>query len=362
MIHSKYSWAEIIGNLVKTLICLVLLTLPLSASAAIVVTANYSNTAYASGFSGLSTIKNGLFADITGIDNDSPPAQYGLNFFTHSSNNSFVFLQNLFCVGTCATYSLTTVTLTLTNTGSTAETMRFDSEITPGHLASIGSNPNAQGMFDFDVTQTTGGSTHTLYSADGLTNATTTGITTSDGSAFNGLTKSTNGATYDVLDWSATNLNLLLDTILPGQTSTLTYRSLVSTTTTTSQCTDIIDCGGVQVAFGDPRRNGGGADSVMASVMAASAMALDDTDLTPVINPDYALAVVPFSIVSPDSPLPPEPPVLATPTYGPLFIPSPSPEPAGWMLLIVGFGMVGAVLRRRQPSRYAATGSRVPLA
>jgi hypothetical protein len=364
MTNFKASCTNLAGNLVKTLICSVLLTAPMAASAAIVVSANYSNTTYASGFSSLSTPQNGLFADMTSSTN-APPAQYGVNFFTNSSNESFAFLQNLYCVGTCSTYSLTTVTLTLTNTGSAAETMRFDSEITPGHLASIGNNPDAQGLFNFDVTETTGGSTRTLYSADGLASYSANGlvtgptasITTSDGNAFNGLTESTDGATYDALDWSATNLNLLLDTILPGQTSTLTYTSLVSTTTPNSQCTDIADCAGVQVVFGDPRNTGGGTTGSASSAV-ASALAMS-IELTPVINGNFGFAVVPFSIVSADSPLPPEPPLSPPVYYGPLFIPSSTPEPASWMLLIAGFGMVGAALRHGRPWKSLRTGRRV---
>jgi hypothetical protein len=96
--------------------------------------------------------------------------------------------------------------------------------------------------------------------------------------------------------------------------------------------------------FGDPRRNGGGVGIALAGAMAF------DAELTPVINGDYALAVVPFSIVSVDSPLPAEPPVLTPRAYGPLFIPSPSPEPASWMLMIAGLGMAGAILRHRRRS------------
>jgi hypothetical protein len=119
------------------------------AGAAVVVTDNASGTVYGTSFLGSPATQSGNAATITasgGIGGSA--AEIGLKFTTTSSNSSFYFLQAQYCGGKCTTYALTTVTLTLTNTGTEAETMRFDSQITPGHLATIGNSPNAKAVFD----------------------------------------------------------------------------------------------------------------------------------------------------------------------------------------------------------------------
>lgn len=274
------------------------------------------------------------------------PAEYGLDVTTTSSADQFFFLHNQYCVGKCTLYTMTTVTILLQNSGDSATTMRFDSQITAGHLARQGLNDTSSAIFDFDVTQTTNGVAHALYSADGIASAAKTEITTSDGVGFNGLTRSSNGAAWEVLDWSPTNLNLLLDAIPAFGSSTITYTSMTRTSTSTSQCADLTNCTGVQVAFGDPRNNGGSAN-----FMARSSGGTDDlfaASLAPVIGRRFGAAAVTADVVDPETPLPPTPKVLPRLTYGAPFTSQLSavPEPGRWVMMIGGLMLVGIGLRR----------------
>lgn len=339
----------------RSLMGIVALAVGVDAHAVVIVTASTSNTTFGYGFLGTPFIEEAPALSVrVGGDVAGFPAEFGVDFTTTATNDAFYFLQNHYCVGKCTTYALTTVSLLLTNIGLEAEAARFDSQITPGHLARQGINTSSTATFDFDVVQTTGGTDHTLYSADGVANASKVEITTSDGKKFNGLVRSDNGDAWNVLDWSATNLNLLLDSIPAGGTSVLTYRSVVRTQTTSSSCADITDCNGVQLAFGDPRNNGGGPSI---STLAFSDSIGAKQKLTQVIGRLYDAAPVTTDVVAADAPLPPEPKVLARVTYGAPFVSQANPpsvaavpEPTGWLTMITGFGLLGATLRRRPAS------------
>ncbi|QXQ08343.1 PEPxxWA-CTERM sorting domain-containing protein [Sphingosinicellaceae bacterium] len=92
-------------------------------------------------------------------------------------------------------------------------------------------------------------------------------------------------------------------------------------------------CDGAQVCFGDPRNSGG--------ITGRSAFRAPTANLEPVIGQACGIASISFSVVPSDSPLPTTPPVLPPVVYA-------LPEPSTWAMLIVGFGLSGAVMRRRQ--------------
>lgn len=317
------------------------------------------NTRYGYGFLGAPFVAQGVpslsvrdGSNVGGII----PSEFGLDFTTTSSADSFFFLHNQYCVGRCTIYTMTEVTIMLRNESDT-EPMRFDSQITAGHIARFGTHEFASASFDFEVTQKVGdGAARQLYWAEGEASYQQTNITTSDGVAFNGLTRSSNGDAWEVLDWSATNLNLILDAIPLGGTSTLVYRS---TTFTESQftaglptCTDLSNCYGVQVAFGDPRNDGG----VQALRSGDFGPLNADPSLAPVIGRLYDASGITVAVVDADSDLPPQPMAQPGVTYGAPFASQVNavPEPATWMTMIAGFGMVGWSCRRPAAKACAA--------
>jgi hypothetical protein len=98
-------------------------------------------------------------------------------------DDAFYFLQNNYCIGYCQVSATTTTTVTLTNDSDAAVDLRFDSEITAGHIAFQGNNANSSASFNFSVKQD-GAS---LYSASGTATAGQVQINTPLGLDFNGL-------------------------------------------------------------------------------------------------------------------------------------------------------------------------------
>lgn len=276
-------------------------------------------------------------------------AESGVNYTATASDDSFFFLHDNYCVGTCATYSQTAISFTVTNQDSVALDLRFDSLITPGHIAWVAGLSEVSASFTFDVTQTVGRETVSLYSTNGGVNSDGIFLNTSDQRPFNNLVASRVPGEYEVLDWSATNLNLNLATLGAGESTTITYfatyRSLG-----TAACVDILDCPGAQVVFGDPRNNGGVTNRAPAFTGLDSGVPPQ-----PVIGAPYDPYRIPYAVVLASSPLPGNPPRITPPPYGLLFRPDvlPVPEPGTWAMLIAGVGAVGGVARRRRPARAA---------
>jgi hypothetical protein len=269
-------------------------------------------------------------------------SEVGVNYTATADKAGFFFLHDNYCVGSCSTYSQTVITFTITNNGDGPVNLRFDSQITPGHIAQIFGDAPMEGSFDFTVRQTIGRETATLYSADGGVNS--DGIYLNTGNlAFNGLTdtQDPNGR-WHVLDWSTTNLSVPLLQLSGGQTTTLTYTATYGVNAA-AECSDVLSCQGLQVVFGDPRNNGGVNLRLDGS---------DDADdaLYPVIGRVYDPHLVLAQIVPDDAPLPNQPEALPPTNYGPLFDPRAIgvPEPATWAMMIGGFGIVGGSLRRRR--------------
>ena len=274
-------------------------------------------------------------------------SELGINYTGTADSSGFFFLHDNLCVGICGTYSETVITFTLSNAGDGTESLRFDSQITPGHMARIFGSRGMAAGFQFTVTEVKEGfDDNTLYSASGT--VTSSGIDLDQGGLnYTGL-KTTTGAGFEVLDWGATNLNLLLNPLRSGETTKVIYRATYMSRGT-DQCANIFECSGVQVVFGDPRNNGGVIDA-----FADFGLGSDADPKIAVIGGDYQPFFVPARFVNADAPLPEQPGDFTAPNYNTLFVSRAAiPEPANWAMMILGFGAAGAAMRRRTQVSFA---------
>ncbi len=287
---------------------------------------------------------------------------------TLGPNGSFFFLHNLYALGTGAASMETILDIKLTNMGSQTAFLRFDSLITPGHIAFQGNNPFHSVEFGFRVEQFGTGTVQfdtpalaQLYWARGsLTSAgpSRTSIRTSDNRQFNNFTDyQDQGRT--AFDWSSTPLNLDLLPIAPGATHTLRYTNQTFVTGTGGLCLTGLGCEGVQVAFGDPRNDGSSVEMAAGDDFSAfsafsTAASLGDQ---PLIGRRFGPLSGGFArVVEQGAPLPvlDVPPVDANYDWLPLVdgMAAPGvPEPGSWLMLITGFGLIGARQRRLRPGR-----------
>lgn len=274
-------------------------------------------------------------------------AEYGINYIGEVNNQSgsFYFLHNNYCVGTCGTVSQTVINFTIRNDGRTDEALRFDSLITPGHLARFGFSDASEAGFRFTVTQDPDTIGRQLYEATGYVSPGTMNVETPNGAGLNGL-RQIEGDGWTVVDWGATNLNLNLGTLAAGQSTVVRYEASYYSRTS-NVCLDLTDCSGVQVVFGDPRSNGGG-------VNLRTFAALASEPVRDVIDPLYKGYATSFAIVAADAPLPGQPDAMPELRYGNTFTPagktpvSPVPESATWAMMLLGFGIIGTALRNRR--------------
>ncbi|MBW8882715.1 MAG: PEP-CTERM sorting domain-containing protein [Asticcacaulis sp.] len=244
-----------------------------------------------------------------------------------ANDASFFFLHNIQCQGFCSVGVTTVVTDTITNTGSSAVSLRLDSNITAGHLGLVQNAKTASaGIFQFDVSQTTGGTGHQLYQALGQISSSGASISTSDGSTFHDLA-GYQDASQIGLDWAETDLSLLLDTLAPMQTTTVTYTS-VTYLNSYGICSNYDLCDGVQVAFGDPRNKGG---IIGLSKIFSPGDALNPQPVGWVLNRGFNMARVRMDIVNLSA----------------------VPEPGSWAMMMVGFGLIGTAMRRRGATKTA---------
>lgn len=127
--------------------------------------------------------------------------------------------------------------------------------------------------------------------------------------------------------WDATDIVIPLNALLEqGQSQVIEYRTRV-TSRTRASCINDITCLVAYSGFGDPIGRGGGADLAFASFGGVQANAIN-TITGIVFDPQ---TFTPFRFVDND----------------------PVPEPATWMTLILGFGFLGAALRRRRVPSYS---------
>lgn len=300
------------------------------ASAAVNVT-SATVTSYTYGFYNATIPKTGI-GNVNTIDVDlaDPLSQVSLDTVSTSSGGSFYFLHNDYCLGQCYISATTVTVLSIANIGSEAVDLALDSQITAGYMAfqsseGLGTDNNTRAGFNFTISQqttdTTGASVlaaHQLYGANGQASGDNFFIDTSDGVDFSGLV-ATDYGTARYFEWDPTALNLGLGLLLPGYTTTIIYQSTTQVSAN-SACQDLTACDGAQVAFGDPRNNGGVTGFALLSVM-------DQPVIGRQFDPANLKIVVRTSAV---------------------------PEPATWAMLIFGFGFAGGLMRRRLTTGVAA--------
>jgi hypothetical protein len=136
--------------------------------------------------------------------------------------------------------------------------------------------------------------------------------------------------------WDATNIfPTFLDTLNPGDTGLLTYETDVSSFTH-SFCLADGSCLQAYSGFGDPIGRGGVIDSSARSPLGGFSFGSLGAPIVQGIN------------FTPSS--------FNVPTFGPdgvlTFQQAGVPEPATWMTMILGFGLLGTALRRRRVLAY----------
>ena len=269
------------------------------------------------------------------------PSQLGIEASSITgANGGFSFEQNLYRQGPGSAQVDSVLVDTITNNGPDPVTLRFDSQITPGHIAALGNDSSNVVNFEFVVLQDDAfGNLNVLYRANGavMPNGSPY-IQTSDNVPFNGLHSYSEG-TGRALDWSATNLDLTLQPIAAGASSYVRYETITYVTGGVA-CLSLSSCEGTQVAFGDPRNDGGVSNAPSQGLFALSRLEAPSATV-PLIGELFDPHTIPLDFVTLDTPLPPTPPVLPAPNY------AATPEPSTWALLLAGFGAVGAMRRRR---------------
>ncbi|WP_228242593.1 PEPxxWA-CTERM sorting domain-containing protein [Porphyrobacter sp. GA68] len=302
------------------------------------------------GQSGSGSNAGGVQDIFRSVNSGTGVSEMGLSLTGTLSNGNFFFLHNGTCVGDCTLTLTTNITFTLENLGTSPVNLRFDSQITPGHLANSFLQPlnNARALFNFEVAQDPGLRQGILYTAAGTATTAPPIVATSDGQAFNGFNVQNNAPDWTVADWSATNLSVLLAPLGAGERTNLYYRSTLTITTTQTDCADPTLCQSFQVAFGDPR-NQGAILSARSAFAPSSLMAFAVDDLNPAVGAIYDPFRVSYRFVPVGSP-PQAPPQ----TFGPISYDvnyrgqtGAVPEPATWALMLLGFGAVAAFMRRR---------------
>jgi hypothetical protein len=299
-----------------------------------------------------------------------PSSQLGVDYTGQATKDSFYFLHNDYCVGQCQITSSTNIRFEVSvDDAGNLEGLRFDSLITPGHLAlvGIGSYENTAASFDFTVSRTnisadgTVGRPTELYSATG--NSDVFGLrVTADGvtDPFTDTRKGDNGGAGQYYDWSATPLGVELGGIFTGQTFFVDYTASY-TVKSFNTCVDIQNCNAAQVIFGDPRNTGGGTENA-ARMLFANDPTIDG-GVHAVITRDYEASLIPFAFMASGSDRtietpPPNAPITYVGNYIPSLIDTAGtsgvPEPTTWMTMILGFGVIGGALRRRVGRRITA--------
>jgi hypothetical protein len=289
------------------------------------------------------------FADL--IEGDNGFQRNGIALTSYVDGGNFFFHHNIYSQGGGFIEMFTRLTITLTNTGDTEALLRFDSLITPGHIALQGSNENNGALFNFTVTQNSGSGIVNLYQAYG-------NIQAFEGSSefpLEGYVVTTNGDLKNMsnyssegrlgFDWDATPLNLALQPIGPGETHVISYENLTAAFSG-GVCATLLGCEGTQVAFGDPRRDG-------STSQRSGSASLDSTTESFIGRTFSSFSLATPEIVSVDAPLPDDPGIFhVVPDYASLpavdaVAVGAVPEPASWLMLIIGFGLVGTMMRRR---------------
>jgi len=276
------------------------------------------------------------------IEGDNGFQRNGIALTSYVDGGNFFFNHNIYSQGGGVTQIFTRLTITLTNTGDAEASLRFDSLITPGHIALQGVNSSNIASFYFEVTQSRGVEKEfQLYQAVGYLDTDPNQeeyVRTTDGELKN-FSKYRSGDRVGY-DWDATPLNLALRPILPGETHVISYYNSTSVSSG-GVCVTLLGCEGTQVAFGDPRRDG-------STSRRSDGISLASTNESFIGRTFGSFSLPAPQIVNVEEALPPEPESFLVPTnYESLPAVDSVPEPASWLMLIIGFGLVGTVMRRR---------------
>ena len=162
--------------------------------------------------------------------------------------------------------------------------------------------------------------------------------------ALSGFVKESPDGSNDFIGFQWGVTDILVDfepglLLAPGESATLTYETIVQSTSN-SRCFSNA-CLISYASFGDPiSRSGGGGGSTLGSMMASASNSLGFTAGSNSIGTDpNGILFGQFAFVMPQF-------QNGRLTY--VLDPTSVPEPDSWALMIAGFGLVGASLRRRR--------------
>jgi hypothetical protein len=254
----------------------------------------------------------------------STPSAVAIDYHaTISSRGAFDFLHNAQCFGYCDARIDTIIQSSITNLGTEALRLRFDTLVLPGHIGIGGTATALRAGFHLEIFESSVANAQpgqapgpqatpaNLYEMKGEVNGLGFADISGTGAPFNGLKYYENGLDRG-FEWNATALSLFLTPIAPGETRLVSFvtSSFVATVRGCALESDGF-CSGAQAAFGDPRNDGGGGG-------------FSATDNLFAAFPSF-MRFVPLN-----SPLP-----------------GAVPEPASWAMMIFGIAAIGGVMRRR---------------
>ncbi len=262
-----------------------------------------------------------------------------------TSGGGFFFEHDLVGNGSSSATERTFLDVTITNNGP-AQSLRFDSQVTPGHLSArdaLGSSASSLARFQFSI---------------GLLNARvrlyelgatlfTDGLSLQSNGPFTGL-NGYNDQTIGnerVIDWGATNIELELGRFRANETRTYRYDLLSAVDIRSASEGFAPSCNAAQIAAGDPRSGGGGvARPISRGPVARGAdeaqPSCEPFRVNPIIGLPFDQFLTYIHIVPAGSPPEPAPPPPAPIDY------STVPEPAA--LALFGLGALALAARRRR--------------
>jgi hypothetical protein len=262
-----------------------------------------------------------------------------------TSGGGFFFEHDLVGNGSSSVTERTFLDVTVTNSGP-AQDLRFDSQVTPGHLGARdagGGSASSLARFAFSIGLLGGKSKlydlgATLFT-DGLSLQSNGPFTT-----LNGYKDQTIG-NERVVDWGATNIAIDLGRFKKGETRTYRYDLLSAVDIRGSGEGFAPSCNAAQIAAGDPRSGGQPLTSTRSGVRAAAAgrdgsKSCEPFRVNPIIGLPFAQFLTYIHIVPEGAPAEPPPPPPTPISYA-------VPEPGA--LALLGLGAVSlAVARRRR--------------
>ena len=278
------------------------------------------------------------------------------------AGGNFFFLHNIYTQGQGFVEMITDLTIEITNNSASTAFLRLDSLITPGFIGFQGQNTDSEVQFLFHVRQfanhPTLGARTDLYQASGSLDHTgpqPNSIVTSDSRQFTGFSSYVSALGDRVaFEWGATPLSLALAPIAAGDTHYVHYYNFTRINIVNGFCATLLGCEGVQVAFGDPRNDGSSSPFSAAAFVDGGSFNVPVTNDQLLIGRRFNATTYSMAdVVDIDAPAPPALPDPAPPAtfdwLPPVDLVAAVPEPASWLMLISGFGLVGAMQRRQRP-------------